>query len=232
MHKQTALDAIEKEKKLFTELSDKIWEYAELSLKEFKSTEEYVKILEKLGFEVKVVGNGAVVTGQVPEAGSRVLKSSAKLIFYTGGQEPPSGITVPDVTGKTAAAANQSVINCGLNIKIEGSKYYHEGGGVTVESQYPAAGEVVPEGTVVTLNFGYYEWKQGRKGKQKDWEEIKLRCDFSHFNARGHYLQACVWLGFLFNVDPATFTYRPKGLPEADAKLMRECARDALKASR
>ena len=75
-------------------------------------------------------------------------------------------------------------------------------------------------------------WKQGRKGKQKDWEEIKLRCDFSHFNARGHYLQACVWLGFLFNVDPATFTYRPKGLPEADAKLMRECARDALKASR
>ena len=53
MHKQTALDAIEKEKKLFTELSDKIWEYAELSLKEFKSTEEYVKILEKLGFEVE-----------------------------------------------------------------------------------------------------------------------------------------------------------------------------------
>lgn len=53
MNKQTALDAIEKEKKLFTELSDKIWEYAELSLKEFKSTEEYVKILEKLGFEVE-----------------------------------------------------------------------------------------------------------------------------------------------------------------------------------
>jgi hypothetical protein len=74
--------------------------------------------------------------------------------------------------------------------------------------------------------------KQGRKGKQKDWEEIKLRNDFSHFNARGHYLQACVWLGFLFNVDPTTFTYCPKVLPEADAKLMRECARDALKASK
>jgi hypothetical protein len=79
---------------------------------------------------------------------------------------------------------------------------------------------------------GNSAWKQGRKGKQKDWEEIKLRNDFSHFNARGHYLQACVWLGFLFNVDPTTFTYRPNGLPEADAKLMRECARDALKASK
>ena len=65
MHKQTALNAIEKEKKLFTELSDKIWEYAELSLKEFKSTEEYVKILEKLGFEVErdVAGIHVQATG-------------------------------------------------------------------------------------------------------------------------------------------------------------------------
>ena len=75
-------------------------------------------------------------------------------------------------------------------------------------------------------------WGTGRKGKQKDADEIKLRNDFPHLNARGHYLQACVWLGFLFNVDPTTFSYRPDSLPEADAKLMRECARDALKASK
>jgi hypothetical protein len=88
-----------------------------------------------------------------------------------------------------------------------------------------------------TLDFhgdvvGSSAWRKGRKGKQKDWETIKLRCDPSHLNPRGHYLQACVWLGFLFNVDPTTFTYCPKGLPEADAKLMRECARDALKSSK
>ena len=69
-----------------------------------------------------------------------------------------------------------------------------------------------------------------RKGK-KDGEEVKLGTDFPHLNARGHYLQACVWIGFLFKVDPATFSYRPKSLSEADAKLMRECARDALKSS-
>ena len=78
---------------------------------------------------------------------------------------------------------------------------------------------------------GNSAWRQGRKGKQKDWEEVKLRPDFAHLNARGHYLQACVWLGFLFKVDPAKFSYRPKSLSEADAKLMRECARDALKAA-
>ncbi len=53
MLKKSALDAIEKEKNIFTELSDKIWEYAELSLKEFKSAEEYVKLLGELGFEVE-----------------------------------------------------------------------------------------------------------------------------------------------------------------------------------
>ena len=74
-------------------------------------------------------------------------------------------------------------------------------------------------------------WARGREGRHKDWNEVKLRPDFSHLNARGHYLQACIWVGFLFGVDPTTFSYRPKSLPEADAKLMRECARDALKSS-
>ena len=78
---------------------------------------------------------------------------------------------------------------------------------------------------------GASEWKKGRKGAQKDWDEIKLRVDSAHLNRRGNYLQACVWAGFLFNVDPTTFTYRPKSLLEADAKLVRECARDALKAA-
>ena len=112
---------------------------------------------EKLGFEVEIVGGGSIVTGQIPAAGSMVLKSNAKLILYTGNEEPRDTVKVPDVTGKTAAAANQTLINGGFNIKIEGSKYYFEGGVATVESQYPAAGTLVPVGTVVTVNFGYYE---------------------------------------------------------------------------
>ena len=114
---------------------------------------------EKLGFEVEIVGGGNIVTGQVPEAGSMVLKSSAKLILYTGNEIPENTVTVPNVVGKTAAAANGTIVNSGLNIKIEGSKYYHEGGAAAVREQYPAAGEKVPSGTVITVNFGYYEDK-------------------------------------------------------------------------
>ena len=51
--KKIALDAIENNAGIFTELSDKIWEYAELSLKEYKSKDEYVRVLGELGFEVE-----------------------------------------------------------------------------------------------------------------------------------------------------------------------------------
>ncbi|MCQ2413904.1 MAG: amidohydrolase [Clostridia bacterium] len=51
--KALALDAIESQKNEFFDLSDKIWEFAELSLKEFKSADLYCEVLEKLGFTVE-----------------------------------------------------------------------------------------------------------------------------------------------------------------------------------
>ena len=51
--KKIAIDAIEENCKIFTDLSDKIWETPELSLKEFESTKIYVKILGELGFDVE-----------------------------------------------------------------------------------------------------------------------------------------------------------------------------------
>ena len=53
MSKKIAIEAIENNKEIFCDLSDRIWEYAELSLKEFKSSEDYVKTLSALGFEVE-----------------------------------------------------------------------------------------------------------------------------------------------------------------------------------
>ena len=47
------------------------------------------------------------------------------------------------------------IINSGLNIKIEGTRNYLSGTGAVVVAQSPAAGEQVPEGTVVTLTFRY-----------------------------------------------------------------------------
>ena len=53
--KSIAKDAIDEKSKIFTDVSDKIWEYAELSLKEFKSTELYIKVLRELGDRKSVV---------------------------------------------------------------------------------------------------------------------------------------------------------------------------------
>lgn len=51
--KQDAFRIIEDKKDLFTSLSDSIWEYAELSLMEYKSAALYIKLLRQEGFEVE-----------------------------------------------------------------------------------------------------------------------------------------------------------------------------------
>ena len=51
--KEYALGKIDENASLFTEVSDKIWEYAELSLKEYQSAALYTDMLKKLGFETE-----------------------------------------------------------------------------------------------------------------------------------------------------------------------------------
>ena len=51
--KKSALQTIEDKKELITEVADKIWEYAELSLQEFRSAALYCEVLEREGFQVE-----------------------------------------------------------------------------------------------------------------------------------------------------------------------------------
>ncbi|MFW9983680.1 MAG: amidohydrolase, partial [Candidatus Odinarchaeota archaeon] len=53
MVKQTAKNWIEKNKPRLIEISDKIWEYAELGLLEFKSAAILADTLEEHGFQVQ-----------------------------------------------------------------------------------------------------------------------------------------------------------------------------------
>lgn len=53
MYKNLIYNFIEDNADKITDLSDKIWGYAELSMEEVKSTQAYVKALEENGFEVK-----------------------------------------------------------------------------------------------------------------------------------------------------------------------------------
>jgi len=102
------------------------------------------------GIKYEIIGDGDKITAQIPKGGSTIAKDSGKLLLYTGDAEPKSSVAVPDVVGKTAEAANRNIINLGLNIKIEGAS---GGNGATVISQTPAAGDVVPVGTVVTIEL-------------------------------------------------------------------------------
>ena len=52
-NKQTALAAIDAKAALVAQVSDAVWEYAELSLMEFKSADKYCEVLEKEGFAVE-----------------------------------------------------------------------------------------------------------------------------------------------------------------------------------
>ena len=51
--KEAALSVIDQKADIFTEVSDKIWDYAELSLMEYKSMDLYLKVLEEEGFTVE-----------------------------------------------------------------------------------------------------------------------------------------------------------------------------------
>ena len=51
--KQRIIDYIEQNASVFTSVSDKIWELAELSLKEFASAQLYLDVLKQGGFQVE-----------------------------------------------------------------------------------------------------------------------------------------------------------------------------------
>lgn len=117
------------------------------------------KTYEKNPYNLKVIIVGDendVVRKQYPEKGTVMEKSSGVLILYTGTSSSEiqvENVAVPDVTGMSAKAANQLLINSGLNVRITGTKNYLSGTGATVVSQSIEKGTMVPRGTVVEVRF-------------------------------------------------------------------------------
>lgn len=112
--------------------------------------ESYAK---EAGFEVEIVGDGKYVRAQSPAAGLKVERARAKLIFYTDAKAEKPTVAVPDLSGKTAVAANEMLANRGLNIRIQGTNNYLSGTGAVAVSQDIAPGTEVERGTVITVTF-------------------------------------------------------------------------------
>ncbi len=114
--KQIAIKAIENNESIFTSLSDRIWEYAELSLKEFKSTEDYCKTLESLGFEVE-----RNVAG-IPTAFLGKWGSGRPVIAILGEYDALSGLSqVGGATEREELVKGGSGHGCGHNMLGAGS---------------------------------------------------------------------------------------------------------------
>lgn len=114
--------------------------------------EQVASLADQLGVSVRVIGKGDKITSQMPAAGTK-MEAGGVLVIYAGDAAQEDSVTVPDLSGMSAAAANQLLINAGLNVRITGTKHHLTGVGAKVINQSHAPGTRVAPGTVITLVF-------------------------------------------------------------------------------
>jgi stage V sporulation protein D (sporulation-specific penicillin-binding protein) len=105
--------------------------------------------LNSIEVRYEMVGEGDTVTAQIPEAGTRVLSSGARIILYFGDETPTESVSVPDLIGTTMAAASQLLENRGLNMSFTGT----QSAGAIVTAQSIEEGVLVAPGTVIELTI-------------------------------------------------------------------------------
>ena len=92
---------------------------------------------------VKIVGDGDIVTGQNPVSNTAIDENGVA-ILYTGSSETEM-VVVPDFSGLSISQARSQARSVGLNAKCSGDSTF------IVEGQSYTAGTSVPYGTVITL---------------------------------------------------------------------------------
>ena len=137
MDKQKLYDIIEAKSPLLTDLSDRIWEYAEISMLEFKSTAAYLEILKAEGFSVEENLCG------IPTAFLGKYGSGRPVIGILGEYDALSGLSqVPGIAEKRDLVPGGNGQGCGHNLLGAGSL-----GAALALKEAIAAGEL--SGTVV-----------------------------------------------------------------------------------
>lgn len=114
-----------------------------------------ISSLKNLGIKYNIVGDGDTVTYQAPEGGSAFNKTSGTVTLYCGDAVPNKYVTVPDLSGLTASAANQRIVNKGLNPVITGATNNISEATAIVVSQYPPADSSVLYGSTVTVTMRF-----------------------------------------------------------------------------
>ncbi|MBQ4396869.1 MAG: PASTA domain-containing protein [Clostridia bacterium] len=115
-----------------------------------QSTEEATAALEAKGLNVRVIGEGSTVTGQIPSGSRSAPKSSTVVVTTESDGEVPM-TTVPDLVGLSPTQVAWTVKNKNLNIRYSGTGYESSSG--VSKSQDIPVGSRVEQGTVVTVEF-------------------------------------------------------------------------------
>ncbi len=109
-------------------------------------------LLTQAGLTYRTVGEGTVVTGQIPAQGASIPGGS-QVVLYLGDEEVPTDqVEVPNVTGMTPEAVQNALNKAGLYLRATGAVEYYVSTN-RAASQSIAAGTLVDRGTVVEVRF-------------------------------------------------------------------------------
>lgn len=113
--------------------------------------------IEALGLKCEIIGNGEKVRYTIPSAGASFSKSGGRVLLYTEKDIDEKMTTVPNLIGKTGSAANQMLINSGLNVEVSGALNFESGQGAVVVSQSVEHGTKVFRGSVIKIELRHLD---------------------------------------------------------------------------
>lgn len=108
-------------------------------------------LVQDRGLNVRTVGTGNMVTGQVPAAGVSIPGGST-VILYLGDEAPEEQVEVPNLSGLSASKAKETLEGLGLFLRAAGVTDFTDAT-VTASSQSIQAGTMVSPGTVIDVRF-------------------------------------------------------------------------------
>ena len=107
--------------------------------------------LSEKGLSYRTIGEGDVVTSQVPAANSAVPGGST-VILYLGGATPEETGTVPNVVGQSYEAAKNALEEAGFFMRASGTSTFYTSSS-KAQGQSVAGGETAAIGTVIDVQF-------------------------------------------------------------------------------
>ena len=115
-----------------------------------RSVDNAIELLESMGFEYIVAGDGESVTAQLPMPNAYVA-SGTTVIIYAGEEAPHETVTVPPLSGMTYINARQALESRGMFIRTTGAP--KSDGKVTVSVQSIPSGAQTAYGSVVEVTL-------------------------------------------------------------------------------